>query len=222
MWVINVRTHDLQCFNQGLLPAYAILSHTWCEEEVTFKEMQEQNQTGYSNKPGWRKIMFTCDQAFEDGIAWAWVDSCCIDKSSSAELSEAINSMFAWYCRATVCYAFLEDVFCNSRNLPCDGGRLQVEDLATRSMITEASVAFDGGLVRSDHSEAHILDILRSSRCFTRRWALQELIAPEPLRFYDADWYHIGNRADLVADLQEIRGIDTRVLLWRHQSRSHE
>jgi hypothetical protein len=39
-----------------------------------------------------------------------WIDSCCIDKSSSAELSEAINSMFEWYKNAQVCYTYLFDV----------------------------------------------------------------------------------------------------------------
>jgi hypothetical protein len=38
------------------------------------------------------------------------VDTCCIDKKSSAELSEAINSMFRWYKNAAVCYAYLSDV----------------------------------------------------------------------------------------------------------------
>jgi hypothetical protein len=35
---------------------------------------------------------------------------CTVDKSSSAELSEAINSMFAWYTNAKVCYAYLQDI----------------------------------------------------------------------------------------------------------------
>ena len=43
-------------------------------------------------------------------MKYAWVDTCCIDKSSSAELSESINSMFKWYRQATTCYAYLEDV----------------------------------------------------------------------------------------------------------------
>lgn len=33
-----------------------------------------------------------------------------IDKTSSTELSEAINSMFKWYQRSAVCYAYLVDV----------------------------------------------------------------------------------------------------------------
>lgn len=40
------------------------------------------------------KIYMTCLQALRDGLDYVWVDTCCIDKSSSAELSEAINSMY--------------------------------------------------------------------------------------------------------------------------------
>jgi len=38
------------------------------------------------------------------------IDTCCIDKKSSAELSEAINSMYKWYEKSEKCYAYLEDV----------------------------------------------------------------------------------------------------------------
>jgi hypothetical protein len=43
------------------------------------------------------------------GFEYVWVDTCCIDKTSSAELSEAINSMFSWYQKADVCYVYLSD-----------------------------------------------------------------------------------------------------------------
>ncbi|KAF2753318.1 hypothetical protein EJ05DRAFT_426574, partial [Pseudovirgaria hyperparasitica] len=49
-------------------------------------------------------------QARADGLEWVWIDTCCIDKSSSAELAEAINSMYAWYARAEKCYVYLTDV----------------------------------------------------------------------------------------------------------------
>jgi hypothetical protein len=65
---------------------------------------------GYVNKPSWKKIEYCCQQAIEDKIQWVWVDTICIDKSSSAELSEAINSMFTWYHDAKVCYAYLDDI----------------------------------------------------------------------------------------------------------------
>jgi hypothetical protein len=75
------------------IPRYAILSHTWGadNEEVTFKDLVE--GTGKS-KAGYNKIRFCAKQAAKDGLQFFWVDTCCIDKSSSAELSEAINSMF--------------------------------------------------------------------------------------------------------------------------------
>ncbi|KAI0644529.1 heterokaryon incompatibility protein-domain-containing protein [Trametes meyenii] len=56
------------------------------------------------------KVRDFCVYAREQGYDWAWVDSCCIDKSSSAELSEAVNSMYEWYERAAICYAYLADV----------------------------------------------------------------------------------------------------------------
>ena len=61
-------------------------------------------------KRGFNKIKECCRQAKDAGLSYAWVDTCCIDKTSSAELSEAINSMFAWYSASEVCYAYLEDV----------------------------------------------------------------------------------------------------------------
>ena len=56
------------------------------------------------------KVRDACFIALAQGYKYIWIDSCCIDKTSSAELSEAINSMYFWYCEAAVCYAFLADV----------------------------------------------------------------------------------------------------------------
>lgn len=94
------------------IPPYAILSHTWGpdNEEISFKDLTE--GTG-KDKAGLKKILFCADQAAEDGLEYFWVDTCCIDKSSSAELSEAINSMFRWYYEAAKCYVFLSDVRIN-------------------------------------------------------------------------------------------------------------
>jgi hypothetical protein len=83
-------------FGPNDIPPYAILSHTWeaDNQKLTFQEMT--TGTGRS-KADYRKIQFCGDQAKEDGLEYFWVDSCCIDKTSSAELSEAINSMFRWH-----------------------------------------------------------------------------------------------------------------------------
>jgi hypothetical protein len=91
------------------IPSYAILSHTWeaDDQEITFHDLM--NHLGCSKK-GYRKIQFCGEQAKRDGLQYFWVDSCCIDKSSSAELQEAINSMFRWYRDAAKCYVYLSDV----------------------------------------------------------------------------------------------------------------
>jgi Heterokaryon incompatibility protein (HET) len=101
----------LKTFIGKQIPRYAILSHTWetntNDQEVTFQDLQK--DIG-SSKSGYRKIQFCGDQAQRDGLAYFWVDSCCIDKSNSTELHEAINSMFRWYQNAVKCYVYLSDV----------------------------------------------------------------------------------------------------------------
>ncbi|XPS69646.1 hypothetical protein M3J07_001896 [Ascochyta lentis] len=91
------------------IPRYAILSHTWGpdSDEVTFKDITKGRG---KSKPGYHKLTFCSKQAAKDGIEFFWVDTCCIDKTSSAELTEAINSMFKWYQKADRCYALLSDV----------------------------------------------------------------------------------------------------------------
>lgn len=107
MHLINTQTLTLEYFSSGR-PQYAILSHTWGPEEVTFADFSDIAKR--ESLAGFAKIKTTCDQARRDGLDYAWVDTCCINKESSAELSEAINSMFRWYGDAVVCYAFLEDL----------------------------------------------------------------------------------------------------------------
>ena len=107
MRLINCSTLQLEEFIGTNIPRYAILSHTWGDEEVSFADFTSGQPTVRS---GYQKIIFTCQQAIKDKIDYAWVDTCCIDKSSSAELSEAINSMFAWYQKSVRCYAYLSDV----------------------------------------------------------------------------------------------------------------
>lgn len=110
MRLINTQTFNLELFTDPV-PAevpYAILSHTWTDDEVTFEDMQDLSIARC--KEGFSKVEATCQMAVKHGLQYAWVDTCCIDKSSSAELSEAINSMFRWYKNALLCYAFLSDL----------------------------------------------------------------------------------------------------------------
>jgi hypothetical protein len=94
------------------IPKYAILSHTWGDEEVTYQEMSTILAPTLTPIPkqGYAKIAKTCELARSHGFEYAWVDTCCIDKSSSAELTEAINSMYEWYSGAALCYVHLEDL----------------------------------------------------------------------------------------------------------------
>jgi hypothetical protein len=95
-------------FFEGNIPKkYAILSHRWGAEEVTFKDLTDGISKG---KAGYGKIEFCGEQSRRDGLQYFWVDTCCIDKSNSTELAEAINSMFRWYQNATKCYVYLPDV----------------------------------------------------------------------------------------------------------------
>ncbi|KAJ4423945.1 hypothetical protein N0V82_001373 [Gnomoniopsis sp. IMI 355080] len=186
MWLINVRTRQLEEFIGLEIQRYAILSHTWVGgQEVTFQEMRscggQSPPAALVPKSGWQKIDWTCRLAERDGLDYAWVDTCCIDKSSSAELSEAINSMFRWYERATVCYAFLGDL------APAPPEQLR-ETL-------EASI--------------------RHCRWFTRSWTLQELIAPRHINFYDRDWQFCFTKATASAALARITGVGVDILEHR-------
>lgn len=117
MRLINVQTFEVsESYGLDKTP-YAILSHTWGVEEVTFQDMQ---RGGATHLLGFRKIQSACRRALRDGLDFLWIDTCCIDKTSSAELSEAINSMYHWYAQATLCYAYLGDVISPNN----DGGGL--------------------------------------------------------------------------------------------------
>src|SRR6187402_1785944 len=132
---------------------YAILSHRWGldTDEVTFRDLIDGTGTG---KAGYDKIRFCGEQAKRDGLQFFWVDTCCIDKSNSSELQEAINSMFRWYGEAAKCYVYLSDVSVpNPEN-------------SNQTSTSTWELAF------------------RNSRWFTRGWTLQELIAPVSVEFF--------------------------------------
>ncbi|KAH0526549.1 hypothetical protein TsFJ059_009852 [Trichoderma semiorbis] len=106
MRLLKTDTLEFRDFDYGNIPQYAILSHRWGSEELTLQEME----AGVTNKQGYKKVQQFCSRAKADGFDYGWVDTCCINKTSSAELSEAINSMYLWYYQAERCYAYLVDV----------------------------------------------------------------------------------------------------------------
>ncbi|KAM5348880.1 hypothetical protein ACJ41O_008703 [Fusarium nematophilum] len=200
MRLINTKTLKLHEFI-GRPPPYAILSHTWGGSEVTLQEYQSRSRHHLhhhhhhhreaDSNNGFAKILDACRRARSQGLEYAWVDTCCIDKTSSAELGEAINSMFKWYQDAAVCYAFLEDV--SARHRDCS------EKAACKATegVMQPTTAGVG---------------LTNSRWFTRGWTLQELIAPRNVEFYDREWNMIGEKQSMVSELRTITGIDTFVI----------
>ncbi|KAK1835661.1 heterokaryon incompatibility protein-domain-containing protein [Podospora conica] len=108
MRLIHASTLALVEFFEPNIPEYAILSHTWEDGEVSFQEMGHPSRRT-RKKPGFVKIKRACELTLSLKLQYIWVDTCCIDKTSSAELTESINSMFAWYKGSEVCIVFLAD-----------------------------------------------------------------------------------------------------------------
>ena len=109
MRLINVHTFkQADRFKDNRTPAYAILSHRWRENEISYQDFL--NTTKDALYIGFAKVAHACAQAKQTGLDWIWIDTCCIDKTSSTELSMSINSMFRWYRDAQVCFAYLDDV----------------------------------------------------------------------------------------------------------------
>ncbi|KAG9309760.1 hypothetical protein JVU11DRAFT_10134 [Chiua virens] len=145
---------------------YAIFSHRWLAEgEPTFQDMSMIStfaealsrddetvlaQTLVTHVPdiatraGLHKFLLFCSKARSYHCRFAWSDTCCIHKDSSAELDESIRAMFRWYHNAYVCIVHL-------------ASSLASDDIPT-------------------------------DEWFTRGWTLQELIAPESIKFYNREW----------------------------------
>jgi hypothetical protein len=166
------------------IPDYAILSHTWGEQEVIFDDLKSLGSVkniGAKSKAGWDKIRFCAKQAKRDGLDYFWVDTCCIDKANNTELSEAINSMFRWYQNAKRCYVYLPDV---TSNTPDEDGE----------------------------SSRRWKPAFRKSRWFTRGWTLQELLAPKSVEFFSGEGERLGDKKTLEYTIHEITKIPIEAL----------
>lgn len=114
--LLRTDTLEIEQFGFGQIPKYAILSHRWGEYELTLQDVNSLIWTkrGFENDipkiEAFKKVKNCCARAKLDSFRYVWIDSCCIDKTSSAELSEAINSMYLWYYQSKKCYAYLADV----------------------------------------------------------------------------------------------------------------
>jgi hypothetical protein len=178
---------ELITFDDDTAPPYAVLSHTWAAgHEVTYEELLAGTGT---NKSGYVKLRFCAERAAADGLEYLWVDTCCIDKNTSVELSTAINSMFRWYQRATKCYVYLSDVSVPKEVTDAEAFRISWEQAFHRS------------------------------RWFTRGWTLQELLAPASVEFFSREGKRLGSRVSLEQEIHEITGIPTEALRGRKLTR---
>lgn len=148
-------------------------------------------------KFGYSKILAACLKARSDGWIYLWADTNCIDKTSSAELSEAINSMYTWYRNAAVCYVYMLDVQTSDSN----GAYLEA---------TQVGFERWGSWITS----------FRRSRWFRRGWTLQELLAPRKVHFHSQDWTFLGTKADMTPLLAEITRVDEKYLQYAQDIRS--
>lgn len=185
MRLLDARTFQFREVNDPrIIPKYAILSHTWTDNKVVYPDLISSPQRA-QQRPEFAKVKFTAQQALDNGLDYIWVDTCNIDKSSSAELSETINSMYMLYKKAEVCYAYLEDV----HEVPPAGWT-------------------DDGQDGDAWTETFI-----HARWFTRGWTLQELIAPRSVIFYTSDWRYIGTKQELCQTIARNTGMPSTILL---------
>ncbi|KAL8963799.1 MAG: hypothetical protein Q9183_004946, partial [Haloplaca sp. 2 TL-2023] len=192
MRLLNTTDLSFGEFFDTEIPKYAILSHRWGPREITLKDIRKRTAPP---GPALRKIERCCRLAGSRGLQWLWIDTCCIDERSSAELSEAINSMFKWYQRSEVCFVFLNDV-----------------------QFTSAEIVEFNNLCTTKHYEGLELSSgLRSSFInsiwFTRGWTLQELFAPETVIFFDVEWNEIGTRQNLLSPISDATKIKSNYLV---------
>ncbi|RYP07642.1 hypothetical protein DL764_002379 [Monosporascus ibericus] len=188
MRLINVHSDELKGVFPEQEPPYAILSHVW----------DGRNE----------KIVGACQQAINDNLGWLWCDTNCIDKTSSAELTEAISNMFAWYTKSQVCYAYLDDVDIPPPRATRSSGSAGLKKNAEENNLALANTE-------------HVQPLFAKSRWFTRGWTLQELLAPSREVFFAKDWTALGDRNQLSRSISDIARIHIGALrdrstIWQY------
>ncbi|TFK85737.1 HET-domain-containing protein [Polyporus arcularius HHB13444] len=153
MWLLSTARAELHFFptvERARQAGYAILSHVWDEHEQSFQDtaaLRAQCADTGSNPRDFSspKVQAACMLAERHGFSWLWIDTCCIDKMSSAELSEAINAMYAYYAHAAVCYAYLRDVRrtdVNVNDLTFDRSRWFTRGWTLQELVAPEEVVF--------------------------------------------------------------------------------
>ncbi|KAF2812196.1 HET-domain-containing protein, partial [Mytilinidion resinicola] len=142
MRLINVNTYEIEEFFGSDIPNYIALSHTWLpQEEPSFQDWSNAIMTELNKVLGYEKIHnFICKSQTLDGT-YCWADTVCIDKSSSAELSEAINSMYKIYRNCHHCLVYLADVKAETKHSKDEYSRLVQSRWFTRGWTLQELIA---------------------------------------------------------------------------------
>lgn len=191
MWLLSTDRAELHQFisPEDIPNGYAILSHVWGSNEQSYQDTQSLQARAVASGTNPRdlssaKVRQACILAQKDGYDWLWDDTCCIDKTNSTDVSESINSMYAYYERAEVCYVYLHDVPKKSNQRHSADITLDIARMAA----------------------------FRASQWHVRGWTLQELLAPPHVLFLDEEWELLGSKADLANVIEEVTNIPVAVL----------
>ncbi|KAK7462449.1 hypothetical protein VKT23_008048 [Stygiomarasmius scandens] len=162
MRLLNTETLQVKEFEADI-PRYAILSHTWEKEEITFQDIQDLEAAKF--KHGYIKVWNACLHARRYNFEWIWIDSCCINKESSAELSEALNSMFQYYEDSEVCYAYL-----------CDASSKE-DPRNVRSAFKRSKWFTRGWTLQELLAPSHVVFLDKGWNEIGTRWSLRDAIS---------------------------------------------
>ncbi len=194
VWLLNTARAELSYF-ESLVHPYAAFSHVWNNTGVmSFQEVEklrnECAETGATPRDLVSStLQCACMLAESDGYEWIWMDCCCIDRSSSAELSETINRMYDIYAGAAVCYAYMQDVS------TMGGGTYSRGEV---NYDIDSPLSFQSSFAQSTWH-----------RCV---WSLQALLAPRLVVFVSNTWNVLGTKVDYATALETISGIPASVL----------
>lgn len=191
MRLFNIHDWRLESFDHPTeIPPYIAISHTWDRDEIVYNDLTDLDSA--TQRASFSKLRNAGRIASSLGADWIWIDTVCINKSSSAELTEAINSSFRWFRDSMACVVYLRDLTSEPTANELDLNKLALDRLALYKLNLETS--------------------LRSCGWMRRSWTLQELIAPASVRFYDSKWKFVGTKKSLSCVLSRITQIDERVL----------
>ncbi|KAK4958132.1 hypothetical protein LTR10_004557 [Elasticomyces elasticus] len=212
MRLLNTTTLEFEEFFDTQQVKYSILSHCWSQDprkpEVSHQAYL--SKTYNKSGAGYQKIIRCCKLSRERGLGYTWVDTCCVDKTSSTELSETINSsasvldvagvwltqftVFRWYRESAECYVFMDD-------------------LGFETLPKVAELTAEGRWMQ-DLEPATVADVdaFVENRWFSRGWTLQELLAPRSVLFYNDDTHFLGSKQDLAPLIAHASGIHADVI----------